>query len=106
MEEISSKLGVDLPQDIASHREVHASFAKVLVSDALRHQVKAVADSLVGFVETLVAQHDDHNSRSLFAFDQPLELLLARIGIITSFHLDPKGLLDIDADLSGSLLKN
>jgi hypothetical protein len=105
MEEISSKLGVDLPQDIASNREVHA-FAKVLVSDALRHQVKAVADSLVGFVETLVAQHDDHNSRSLFAVDQPLELLLARIGIITSFDLDPKGFLDIDADLSGSLLKN
>lgn len=57
VKEISSKLRVDLPQNIASNREVYA-FAKVLVSDTLRDKVEAVADTLEGLVETLISQHD------------------------------------------------
>ena len=51
--EVTTKLGVDLPQHIASDRKVHA-LAEVLIADALRDDVVLVAEGLVRLVVPLV----------------------------------------------------
>lgn len=103
-EEITTKLGVDLPEYVRGHRKVKP-LAEVLVLDALGDDVVAVAHVLEALVEALVAQHHHRDRRLHLPLDQLLELLLAAIGVVTAVELDPVRLLNDEAKLLRSLLK-